>query len=101
MAAFGFGLIRGFGFAALLEELGMAKQSLVLAFLVRRSRGYSGQRLWCGSTCMALLAKVWMGELNLDRRWRPSKPIKLAIVLVAALSILAWRSRQQERAVKT
>lgn len=97
-AAFGFGLIHGFGFAGALSELGLPDDALAvslasfnvgvelgqlavvalflpLAFLLRASRAYLQVALKGGSAVIALVALVWFVERALD------KPGVLASVL--------------------
>lgn len=85
LAAFGFGLLHGFGFAGALAELGLPSGSLALslagfnlgveagqlavvaaflpvAFLLRERRGYLRYLLAGGSTAIAGIALVWFVE---------------------------------------
>jgi hypothetical protein len=97
-AAFGFGLIHGFGFAGALSELGLPDDALAvslasfnvgvelgqlavvavflpLAFLLRATRAYLQVALKGGSGVIALIALVWFYERAFD------KPGLLAAVL--------------------
>ena len=85
MVAFGFGLVHGFGFAAVLADLGLPRDALVLAlvgfnvgvelgqiaivlvflplaFALRRTRFYRRWVMGAGSIAIALLALVWLVE---------------------------------------
>ncbi|HEU4844382.1 MAG TPA: HupE/UreJ family protein [Burkholderiaceae bacterium] len=87
-AAFGFGLIHGFGFASVLTELGLARNALLLslfgfnlgvevgqlaivalflplAFLLRQTVFYR-RLLTSGSALIALVATVWLLERAFD-----------------------------------
>ncbi len=87
--ALGFGLIHGFGFANVLQDLGLADAALAVsllafnvgvelgqiaivlafmpvAFLLRRTALYRWGVLWAGSVLIALLAAVWLCERALD-----------------------------------
>ncbi len=90
LAAFAFGLIHGFGFASVLGDLGLARESLLssllgfnlgveagqlcivalflpLAFALRATRLYRGV-FSGGSAAIALLASVWLVERAFDLR---------------------------------
>lgn len=94
MAAFGFGLIHGFGFAAVLSDLGLPHDSLLLslvsfnvgveigqlaviaaflppAYLIRRSRSYPRLVLTGGSLAVIAVALVWFTERAFDLRLFP------------------------------
>jgi hypothetical protein len=85
MIAFGFGLIHGFGFAAVLTDLGLPPDSLLLslvsfnvgveigqlaivaaflplAYLIRRSWSYPRLVLTGGSLAVTTIALVWFTE---------------------------------------
>ncbi len=85
LVAFAFGLIHGFGFASVLNDLGLGSGTLAfalvgfnlgveagqltivslflpVAFGIRRSWIYRGLTLGFGSTCIAVVAAVWMSE---------------------------------------
>ena len=89
LAAFGFGLIHGFGFASALGELGLPDEALVLslasfnvgveagqlavvavflplAFALRATSAYRSVALRGGSVAIALMALVWFVERALD-----------------------------------
>jgi hypothetical protein len=89
LAAFAFGLIHGFGFAAALKDLGLSSQSLALslfgfnlgvelgqlaivalfvplAFLARNTRFYRVGVLGAGSAAVALIACFWFVERAFD-----------------------------------
>jgi hypothetical protein len=89
IVAFGFGLIHGFGFASVLLDLGLRRESLffsllgfnlgvevgqlaivalyfVLAYGIRSSSMYRRALLSGGSAVIALIATVWMIERGLD-----------------------------------
>ena len=88
-AAFGFGLIHGFGFASVLRDLGLPQDALLLslvgfnvgvelgqltivavflplAFWARRSAAYRTLVLRAGSVVIALLALLWLFERVFD-----------------------------------
>ncbi len=94
IAAFGFGLIHGFGFASVLGDLGLQKGALAaslvgfnlgveigqlaivaaflpLAWLVRRSWFYRRVMMLGGSCLIMLVAAVWLGERVFDLRLLP------------------------------
>ena len=94
MVAFGFGLIHGFGFAAVLTDLGLPHDSLLLslvsfnvgvelgqltivaafiplAYLVRRSWSYPRLVLTGGSLAVIVIALVWFSERAFDLRLTP------------------------------
>jgi hypothetical protein len=83
--AFGFGLIHGFGFAAVLSDLGLPTDSFVLslmsfnigveigqlvivvgllpfAYALRNSRSYQTLVLRAGSIAIILVALAWLAE---------------------------------------
>ena len=89
IAAFGFGLVHGFGFAGALRDLGLPSGSLALslagfnlgveggqlvivsillpaAFWVRRTWSYRRVVLAGGSACIASIAGVWLVERAFD-----------------------------------
>jgi hypothetical protein len=89
LAAFAFGLIHGFGFAAALKDLGLSAGSLAislfgfnlgvelgqlaivatfvpLAFLLRKTRFYRLGIMGAGSAAVALVASVWFVERAFD-----------------------------------
>jgi hypothetical protein len=89
LAAFGFGLLHGFGFAGALQDLGLPTGSLALslagfnvgvelgqlaivavflplAFVVRASAAYRRWTLAGGSAAIAGIASVWLVERALD-----------------------------------
>jgi hypothetical protein len=89
MIAFGFGLIHGFGFAAVLQDLGLPQDSLLLslvsfnvgveigqlaivaaflplAYLIRRSWSYPRLVLTGGSVTVIAIALVWFTERAFD-----------------------------------
>jgi hypothetical protein len=89
MVAFGFGLIHGFGFAAVLTDLGLPQDSLLLnlisfnvgveigqlaivaaflplAYLLRRSWSYPRLVLTGGSLAVIAIALVWFAERAFD-----------------------------------
>lgn len=89
MVAFGFGLIHGFGFAAVLTDLGLPYDSLLLslvsfnigveigqlaivatflplAYLIRRSWSYPRLVLTGGSLAVIAIALVWFAERAFD-----------------------------------
>lgn len=89
IAAFGFGLIHGFGFASVLADLGLAQSSLALAlfgfnlgvelgqlcivaaflpmaFYLRKTWTYRRVVLGGGSVAIAILACGWLLERSLD-----------------------------------
>ncbi|HKC95670.1 MAG TPA: HupE/UreJ family protein [Nitrospira sp.] len=89
LMAFGFGLIHGFGFAAVLSDLGLPTDSLLLslisfnvgveigqlaivagllplAYAVRDSRSYQPLVLRAGSIAIILVALAWLAERVLD-----------------------------------
>ena len=91
IAAFGFGLIHGFGFANVLLDLGLGQGSLALAlvgfnvgvelgqlaivsvflpiaYLLRRSWYYRGVALRFGSAAIIMIASLWMVERVLNVR---------------------------------
>ncbi|MEO5656666.1 MAG: HupE/UreJ family protein [Nitrospiria bacterium] len=91
MVAFGFGLIHGFGFAAVLADLGLPQHALLralvgfnlgvevgqlalvaaflpLAFVFRRSWMYQRFTLIGGSAIIAVVAGMWLIERALDIR---------------------------------
>lgn len=92
--AFGFGLIHGFGFAAVLTDLGLPHDSLLLslvsfnvgvelgqlaivaaflplAYLIRRSRSYPRLVLTGGSLAVIAIALVWLTERAFDLQLFP------------------------------
>jgi hypothetical protein len=94
MAAFGFGLIHGFGFASVLGDLGLAKGGLVaslvgfnlgveigqlaivaaflpLAWLARGTWFYRRVMMTGGSCLIMLIAAIWLGERVFDLRLLP------------------------------
>lgn len=94
MVAFGFGLIHGFGFAAVLTDLGLPQQSLLLslvsfnvgveigqlaivtaflplAYLLRRSWSYPRLVLTGGSLAVIAIALVWFTERAFDLQLFP------------------------------
>ena len=89
IAAFGFGLVHGFGFAGALRDLGLPSGSLALslagfnigvetgqlaivavflplAYALRRSWAYRRLALGGGSAVIALVASVWLAERAFD-----------------------------------
>ena len=89
MIAFGFGLIHGFGFAAVLTDLGLSEESLLLslvsfntgvevgqlaivtvflplAYLIRQSWSYPRLVLTGGSLAVIAIALVWFTERALE-----------------------------------
>jgi hypothetical protein len=87
--AFGFGLIHGFGFAAVLSDLGLPTDSLLLslmsfnvgveigqlaivagllplAYALRDSRSYQPLVLRAGSIAIILVALAWLAERVLE-----------------------------------
>ena len=95
MIAFGFGLIHGFGFAAVLMDLGLPQHSLLLslvsfnvgveigqlaivaaflplAYLIRRSWTYPRFILTGGSVAVIAIALVWFTERAFDLQLWPS-----------------------------
>ena len=94
MVAFGFGLIHGFGFAAVLTDLGLPHDSLLLslvsfnigveigqlaivaaflplAYLIRRSWSYPRLVLTGGSLAVITIALVWFTERAFDLQLFP------------------------------
>jgi hypothetical protein len=94
MIAFGFGLIHGFGFAAVLTDLGLPHDSLLLslvsfnvgvelgqlvivaaflplAYLIRRSWSYPRLVLTGGSLAVIAIALVWFTERAFDLQLLP------------------------------
>ncbi|HMS84848.1 MAG TPA: HupE/UreJ family protein [Nitrospira sp.] len=94
MVAFGFGLIHGFGFAAVLTDLGLPQDSLLLslvsfnigvelgqlaivaaflpfAYLLRRSWSYPRLVLTGGSLAVIAIALVWFTERAFDLQLFP------------------------------
>ena len=94
MVAFGFGLVHGFGFAAVLADLGLPRGALVLAlvgfnvgvelgqiaivlvflplaFALRRTRFYRRWVMVAGSMAIALLALVWLVERAFEVKLLP------------------------------
>lgn len=94
MVAFGFGLIHGFGFAAVLTDLGLPQRSLLmslvsfnvgvevgqlaivsvflpLAYLLRRSWSYPRLVLTGGSLAVIAIALVWFTERAFDLQLFP------------------------------
>jgi hypothetical protein len=94
MVAFGFGLIHGFGFAAVLTELGLPHDSLLLslvsfnvgveigqlaivaaflplAYLIRRTWSYPKLVLTGGSLAVIAIALVWFTERAFDLQLFP------------------------------
>jgi hypothetical protein len=94
VAAFGFGLIHGFGFASVLGDLGLQKGALAvslvgfnlgveigqmaivaaflpLAWLARRTWFYRRVMMLGGSSLIMLVAAVWLGERVFDLRLLP------------------------------
>jgi len=92
MLAFCFGLVHGFGFANVLADLGLARQTLALAlvgfnlgvelgqlaivaaflplaFGLRDSWVYQRLTFRFGSAIIALLAATWMVERMFDIKW--------------------------------
>ena len=95
MIAFGFGLIHGFGFAAVLTDLGLSQESLLvslvsfnvgveigqlaivvaflpLAYLIRHSWSYPRLVLTGGSLAVIAIALVWLTERAFDLRLFPA-----------------------------
>ena len=91
LVAFVFGLIHGFGFAAVLADLGLAQDTLMLALLgfnvgveigqviilsvfiplayaIRKTWFYKNIVFYCGSIVIALIACVWLAERALNLR---------------------------------
>ena len=91
VAAFGFGLVHGLGFASVLRDLGLSGGSLwpsllgfnlgveagqlaivaaflPLAFVLRGSLFYRRYAVGAGSIAIALVATVWLVERSLDVR---------------------------------
>jgi hypothetical protein len=89
LAAFGFGLLHGFGFAGALQDLGLPTSSLALslagfnlgvelgqlaivslflpvAFALRATLGYRRVVLAGGSVAIAIIAGVWLVERAFD-----------------------------------
>jgi hypothetical protein len=89
VAAFAFGLIHGFGFAAALKDLGLSSGSLAislfgfnlgvelgqlaivvtfvpLAFALRKTRFYRVAIMGAGSAAVALIASIWFVERAFD-----------------------------------
>ncbi len=89
LMAFGFGLIHGFGFAAVLSDLGLPSESLLLslmsfntgveigqliivvgllplAYAMRDSRSYQPLVLRAGSIAIILVALIWLTERVLE-----------------------------------
>jgi hypothetical protein len=89
LVAFAFGLIHGFGFASVLGDLGLPRESLLLAlvsfnlgveigqlaivavflpmaFALRRTAAYQSGALVGGSLAIAALALVWLAERAFD-----------------------------------
>jgi hypothetical protein len=89
LAAFGFGLVHGLGFASVLADLGLPTDSLVpallgfnlgveagqlaivalflpLAFATRESFAYRRVVLGVGSLLIALVASAWLVERSFD-----------------------------------
>jgi hypothetical protein len=94
MVAFGFGLIHGFGFAAVLTDLGLPQDSLLLslvsfnvgvevgqlaivtaflplAYLIRHSWSYSRLVLTGGSLAVIAIALIWFTERAFDLQLLP------------------------------
>ena len=94
MVAFGFGLIHGFGFAAVLTDLGLPQDSLLLslvsfnagveigqlaivaaflplAYLIRRSWSYPRLVLTGGSLAVIAIALIWFTERAFDLQLFP------------------------------
>lgn len=94
IVAFGFGLIHGFGFAAVLTDLGLSHNSLLLslvsfnvgvelgqlaivsaflplAFMIRRSWSYPRLVLTGGSLAVVAIALVWFTERAFDLQLLP------------------------------
>ncbi len=94
MIAFGFGLIHGFGFAAVLTDLGLPQDSLLLslvsfnigvevgqlaivsaflplAYLIRHSWSYPRLVLTGGSLAVIAIALVWFTERAFDLQLFP------------------------------
>lgn len=94
LVAFGFGLIHGFGFAAVLADLGLPHDSLLLslvsfnvgvelgqlaivsaflplAYMIRRSWSYSKLVLTGGSLAVIAIALVWFTERAFDLQLLP------------------------------
>jgi hypothetical protein len=94
IVAFCFGLIHGFGFAAVLTDLGLPRSALALtlasfnlgveagqmvlvaaflplAFLFRSHWLYRSLTLRCGSALIAVVAAVWLTERLFDVKWLP------------------------------
>ena len=92
--AFTFGLVHGFGFANVLTDLGLARQTLALtlvgfnlgvevgqiaivavflplAYGLRGSWVYQRLTFRFGSAMIALLAATWMVERTLEVKWLP------------------------------
>ncbi len=95
LVAFGFGLIHGFGFAAVLTDLGLPQDSLLvslvsfnvgveigqlaivaaflpLAYLIRRSWSYPRLVLTGGSLAVIAIALVWFTERAFDLQLFPA-----------------------------
>lgn len=95
IAAFGFGLIHGFGFASVLGDLGLRQGALAaslvgfnlgveigqlaivaaflpLAWLARRSWFYRRVMMLGGSCLIMLVAAIWLGERVFDLRLLPA-----------------------------
>ncbi|MES2263370.1 MAG: HupE/UreJ family protein [Pseudomonadota bacterium] len=89
MAAFGFGLVHGFGFASVLSDLGLPRGALLLAlvgfnagvelgqlaivalflpcaYLLRHGLFYRRVVLYGGSTAIACIATLWLAERALN-----------------------------------
>jgi hypothetical protein len=96
MVAFFFGLIHGFGFANVLTDLGLPRDTLLLAlvafnlgvevgqvaivavflplaFALRRTWFYRKVTLVAGSVAIALLAAVWLAERAFDLKILPTR----------------------------
>lgn len=92
--AFGFGLVHGFGFASVLADLGLPRDGRMLsligfnlgvelgqaaivalflpaAYLLRRSRWYTGALVPAGSSAIAVVAAIWLTERLLGVRLLP------------------------------
>ena len=89
--AFAFGLIHGFGFASVLSDLGLPRESLLvalaafnlgvelgqlvivgiflpIAYQIRTTALYQRALVVCGSGAIALIASVWLTQRALDLR---------------------------------
>lgn len=94
MVAFGFGLIHGFGFASVLADLGLPRDTLVLALVgfnlgveagqlaivasflplahaIRSTGFYRRAVMFGGSLCIVIIAGIWFAERAFDLRLMP------------------------------